>query len=106
MRKDYNKLVRDKIPEIIAESGAKCETRVLDIPEYTAALRAKLREEIAEYEESGELDELADIIEVVYALARASGHGREALEAARANKAAARGGFVKRLLLLSVEEGE
>lgn len=69
----YNKLVRDKIPEIILAQGEKPVTRVLEDAEYLACLEQKLREETAEYLESGKLDELADIMEVVYALCEARG---------------------------------
>lgn len=69
----YNKLVRDRIPEIIAASGKRCDTRILSEEEYLAMLRTKLHEELAEYEESGELEELADILEILYALADLQG---------------------------------
>ena len=98
-----NKLVRDRIPEIIAGIGQTCKTRTLSQEEYLAALKDKLREEVAEYEESGALEELADILEVVRALAEADGHTAEELERVRAAKAEARGGFRMGLFLESVE---
>lgn len=57
----YNKLVRDKIPEIIETSGKKCETQVLNDDDYLEMLDKKLSEEIKEYQESHEAEELADI---------------------------------------------
>ncbi|NLG24593.1 MAG: nucleoside triphosphate pyrophosphohydrolase [Clostridiales bacterium] len=99
----YNKLVRDRIPEIIAASGRRCDTRVLSEAEYLAALKAKLREEVAEYEESGDPEELADILEAVHALAATGGGTPAGLEAMRAQKARARGGFAGRIMLLSVD---
>ena len=101
--KVYNKLVRDRIPEIIAGNGGECETRILDRDEYRRALREKLREEVAEYEKDGTLEELADIMEVVRALAAADGADAGELEAVRARKAGERGGFENRVFLVSVE---
>ena len=98
---EYNKLVRDKIPEIIEAHGEVPVIRVLGQDEYIRSLRMKLSEETAEYLESGEAEELADIMEVVYALAAASGTSREELEAIRLQKRESRGGFDKRLLLVS-----
>lgn len=98
-----NKLVRDRIPEIIAGNGQTCKTHTLSPDEHLAALKDKLREEVAEYEESGALEELADILEVVRALAEAGGHSVEELERVRIAKAEARGGFRKRIFLESVE---
>jgi predicted house-cleaning noncanonical NTP pyrophosphatase (MazG superfamily) len=102
--KIYEKLVRDRIPEIIRERGAACETRTLTEAEYGAALRTKLTEEVSEYLESGELSELADIYEVIRALAKRGGHGGAALEAARAEKERARGAFAERTFLICVSE--
>jgi predicted house-cleaning noncanonical NTP pyrophosphatase (MazG superfamily) len=102
--KVYNKLVRDLIPEIIRERGATCETRTLPEEEFRQALRTKLREEVEEYLESGELSELADIYEVIRALAEADGHGGSELEAARARKEKERGAFGERTFLASVSE--
>lgn len=65
---DYNKLVRDRIPEIIAAQGQKPIIRVMDDKEYISSLEKKFDEEVAEYHESKELEELADVLEVIYAL--------------------------------------
>ena len=65
----YNKLVRDKIPQIIEEKGGKAEIRILSDEEYRTFLEAKLDEEVAEYHRDQCAEELADILEVVYALA-------------------------------------
>ena len=64
----YNKLVRDKIPEIIAQQGESANIRILSDKAYTAALEQKLDEETAEFHKEKNLEELADILEVVYAL--------------------------------------
>ena len=104
MTKQYHKLVRDKIPEIIENSGKHCETRILADEEYLQFLREKLLEEVAEYRESGSHEELADILEVVYALAAATGCDENTLNAIRTEKAQKRGGFTKKILLETVKE--
>jgi predicted house-cleaning noncanonical NTP pyrophosphatase (MazG superfamily) len=98
----HNKLVRDKIPEIIAQSGKQCTVEVLDNETYLRMADAKLDEELAEYHESHSLEELADLMEVIYAVTQARGHTLEELETVRAKKAAARGAFQKKLLLRDV----
>jgi len=100
----YNKLVRDRLPEIIVASGKRCETLVLEPVEYRRHLQMKLREELAEYEESGAMEELVDVIEIICALAEDAGLSPEQLEAMRLGKVEARGAFRKRLLLISVSE--
>ena len=100
----YNKLVRDKIPQIIASDGNRCATRVLSDEEYLKMVDAKLSEELDEYLESGSAEELADLMEVIRAAAAARGYSYEQLEEIRAEKAEKRGGFEKRILLLEVEE--
>lgn len=99
----YQKLVRDRIPEIIEKQGERPVVRELDGAEYLACLEEKLQEETAEYLESKEPEELADILEVVYALGEARGHSRAELEAVRERKRQARGGFEKRVFLISKE---
>ena len=101
--KIYNKLIRDRIPEVIQASGKICELRTLDAEAFLAELARKLREELVEYEESGDLAELADMMEIIYAIARTKG-SLEALEEIRLEKLQSRGGFEKRLLLVGVEE--
>lgn len=91
------KLVRDKIPEIIEAGGATPLTRVLETEEYLACLEAKLDEEVQEFHESKSAEELADILEVVYALAEARSCSRTQLQELFDAKHAARGGFAKRI---------
>lgn len=100
----YNKLIRDRIPEIIESTGKKYECRVLGPNEYLAALNAKLAEELREYDESGDLEELADLMEVIYAIVECRGASMEEFERLRLSKRERRGGFEKRLLLVSVDE--
>ncbi len=102
--KPYHKLVRDRIPEIIEQNGGKCRTEILSDEDYLRMLDEKLTEELAEYHESHSAEELADLLEVIYACAAARGVSREELEAARAEKAVRRGGFAARILLLETED--
>ena len=95
----YNKLVRDRIPEIIEASGKKCVCSTLSDEEYLAMLDAKLNEELAEYQESKSMEELADLLEVIRAVAVARGSSVEEVEAIRRDKAKKRGGFEKKILL-------
>ena len=102
--KTYNKLVRDLIPDVIEASGNKCRTRVLSDEEYLEMLDAKLDEELAEYHKDQNLEELADLLELIRAAAVARGYTLDELESARAKKAAKRGGFEKKLFLVDVTE--
>lgn len=99
--KQFNKLVRDRIPEIIEKNGETAVTRTLGAEEYRAALLQKLEEEVAECRENPCAEELADIQEVILALAADLGVTPEELEAVRAEKAQKRGGFAKRTFLES-----
>ena len=98
----YNKLVRDRIPEIILASGKGCSTETLPEEKYLELVDAKLDEELAEYHKDKNLEELADLLEVIHAAALARGYTLEDLERVRAEKAAKRGGFEKRILLKEV----
>ena len=100
----YNKLVRDKIPEIIEASGKTCETEILSEEEYLKMLDKKLDEELAEYHKEQNIEELADLLEALYATAKARGYSIEELEQVRVEKQKARGGFDKKILLKSVVE--
>lgn len=104
MKKIYNKLVRDKIPEIIERDGKRFVTEVLSHERYIVALDSKLDEELAEYHSEPCVEELADLLEVIYAVAAARGYGVEKLEQVRVEKAERRGGFERRLLLKEVIE--
>lgn len=100
----YNKLVRDQIPEIIEASGKKCDTAVLTDKDFLYMLDKKLGEEVKEYQESHEVEELADVLEVIYAIAKTKGVSKKQLEDIRAAKAEKRGAFEKKILLKSVTE--
>lgn len=98
----YNKLVRDRIPEIIEASGKNCVAEILSDEDYLCMIDAKLDEELAEYHKDQNIEELADLIEVIYAATKARGYTLEQLETVRAEKAAKRGIFQKKLLLKKV----
>ena len=102
--KYYNKLVRDLIPDIIAQSGKTCLTRTLSEEEYLAMLDEKLTEELAEYQQDKSMEELADLLELIRAATIARGYTLEELEAVRAEKAQNRGGFEKKIFLIDVNE--
>lgn len=99
----HDKLVRDRIPEIIRQSGKTCTTRILDQEAYIAALDAKLAEELAEYHADSSMEELADLLEVMMAVAVARGHDFAQVEAIRRRKVEERGGFSQRIWLESVQ---
>jgi predicted house-cleaning noncanonical NTP pyrophosphatase (MazG superfamily) len=95
----YDKLVRDRIPEIIARRGAKAITRVADDAEYWLKLRTKLQEEVGEFLEAENMEELADILEVIHAICRHKGFDKAALRELRRKKAEERGGFDAKIIL-------
>jgi len=100
----YNKLVRDKIPEIIAADGRVAICEILSIGAYLELLDAKLNEELAGYQVDKSIDELADLLEVIYAVVNAHGYSLEQLEQIRAEKAEKRGAFEKKIFLKEVVE--
>ncbi|MEV6985600.1 nucleoside triphosphate pyrophosphohydrolase [Sphaerisporangium sp. NPDC051017] len=98
----YGKLVRDRIPDIIEAEGCTAEVRVLDESELVPALTAKLAEEAEELrqaEPADRLGELADIYEVMAALAETLGFSERQIQEAASHKRAERGGFSRRLWL-------
>jgi len=100
----YNKLIRDRIPEIIEKSGKKCTIRTLDDEEYIKSLNIKLQEELNEYCENEDIEELADLVELVYAILEYKGVSLEEFENIRLKKKDKRGGFDKRIFLESVDD--
>ena len=102
----YNKLIRDRIPEIVEESGKKCIIEIMDESDYIKALDIKLNEELAEYQSDKSIEELADLLEVIYSVAKARGYSVQELERIRTEKAEKRGSFDKRILLKGVYNNE
>ena len=91
------KLVRDKIPEIIIADGKKPITRILDNEEYLHELDKKLNEEISEYQADKSIEEMADVIEVLFAICEARGHSVEEVMEVRNGKREKRGGFEQKI---------
>ena len=104
MIQTYDKLVRDRVPELIRQSGATPHVLKLNREEYRKRLRQKLEEELREYLESGRAEELADLYEVMRACAAEDGKTWDDIEELRRQKARQRGGFSQQLLLMSVED--
>lgn len=94
-----SKLVRDQIPHLIEQQGRQVQKHICSDQEFKERLRDKLQEEVDEFLQDNAVEELADILEVVYALAHLSSVSPQQLEAIRANKAQARGGFSKRIVI-------
>ncbi len=101
--KIYNKLVRDKIPEIIESEGKKANTRILNNEEYRSELNKKLQEEVHEYLEDNNTEELADIVEVIYGILNSMEISKEEFEKIRNQKVERKGAFEKRIFLESEE---
>ena len=102
----HQKLVRDRIPEIIREDGGEPACRVLKKGELSEALGNKLCEEAEEFRRSGDLEEMADVLEVMLAILRENGWAWEELERIRAEKCQKRGGFAAGIWLESVRKEE
>ncbi|GEN44430.1 nucleoside triphosphate pyrophosphohydrolase [Alkalibacillus haloalkaliphilus] len=104
----YNKLVRDKIPQIIEASGKSYTTETLSEEKYIKELKTKLGEEFGEYLQSvGDneaLEELADVLELIHSLTKVHGSTFEQLENIRQEKAQKRGGFNERIYLKEIKD--
>lgn len=98
---NYQKLVRDKIPQIIESAGETPIVRILEDEEYLSHLETKLDEETGEFHRDKNAEELADILEVVFALAQTIGCSREELMNIYHRKHDERGGFEKRIFLIA-----
>lgn len=97
--KSFNKLVRDNIPAIIKENGEQAITHIASEGEYKEALKQKLEEEVAEFLENSNPEELADILEVIHSIAMAYQIPFDEIEKLRTNKCKSRGSFHKRIIL-------
>ena len=102
--KKYNKVIRDKIPEIIADSGKKYDLKQLDDASFLAEIEKKLIEEVNEYAESKDVEELADLLEVIYRISELRGVNSDELDEIRKDKAEKRGRFANNLFLIDAEK--
>lgn len=100
----YNKLVRDKIPTIIKNNNQNPSSKILNDTEYLNELNLKLQEELKEYLESGDVEELADLEEVLRAILDAKNVSYEEFEKIRQNKVEKRGAFKEKIYLISVDD--
>ncbi len=97
----YNKVIRDKIPQIIKESGNICNVITLSDEKFLVELEKKLVEELTEYQESKDVEELADILEVIHRISELRGVN---LDKVRQKKTEKRGGFKKNLFLVDTSD--
>ncbi|MBU0906437.1 MAG: nucleoside triphosphate pyrophosphohydrolase [Planococcaceae bacterium] len=104
----YNKLVRDRIPEIIEANNKKFSLKVLELFEHEFEIKRKLVEELTEYQETTNnadaIEELADLLELIYAVLPLHGSSMEELEKVRLAKREKRGGFEKGYFLIEVQD--
>lgn len=104
----YHKLVRNRIPQVIESTGKKFSTRILDQDEYINELKKKSNEELQEYinakNDENAIEELADLLEIIHALAKCHGATFETVEKIRKEKLVKRGGFEERIFLIEVED--
>lgn len=100
---EYNKLVRDKIPEILKKKGLNPTIHIASEEEYKVKLKEKLQEEVNEFLESNNTEELADILEVIYAICENEGLSIEDLEKLRKSKSEERGSLKNKIILDSSE---
>ena len=100
----YNKVIRDKIPEIIADSGKKYNLKQLDDASFLAEIEKKLIEEVNEYAENKDVEELADLLEVIYRISELRGVNPDELDRIRQDKGQKRGKFASNLFLIDAEK--
>ena len=103
---NHNKAIRDKIPEIIEKSGHSSNVKTLSDEEFLIEIEKKLSEEVSEYQNDKNPEELADILEVIYRIAKLRGISQEALEKIRIKKSEERGGFKDNLFLIDTTKSE
>ena len=101
---EYHKAIRDKIPEIIEKDGYSCNIKTLTDDKFLVEIEKKLSEEVTEFQNDKNPEELADILEVIYRIAKLRGISKEELEEIRIKKAEKRGGFDKNLFLIDTSK--
>ncbi len=95
----YHKAIRDKIPEIIEKDGYICNVETMSDEEFLVKMEKKLSEEVAEYQNDKNPEELTDILEVIYRIAKLKGLSKEQLEKIRLDKVEKKGAFENNLFL-------
>ncbi len=100
----YNKAIRDKIPQIIKSSGKNCNVKKLDDSEFLIQLEKKLVEELTEYQDSKDVEELADILEIIYRISELKGVVPDELDKIKQEKALKRGKFDDNLFLIDADK--
>lgn len=98
----YNKLVRDKIPEIIKQKNKIPVIHIAGDDEYLEKLKEKLQEEVSEFLKKNSEEELADILEVIDSICEFKNINKEKLESIRKNKSKEKGKFKKKIILEEV----
>ena len=102
----YKKAIRDKIPEIIEKDGYSSNVKIMSNEEFLLEIEKKLSEEVSEYQNDKNPEELADILEVVYRIGELRGISKDELEKIRVKKANERGSFEKNLFLIDTDKSE
>ena len=102
----YHKAIRDKIPEIIKKDGYSCNVETLSDEKFLVEIEKKLSEEVTEYQNDKNPKELADMLEVIYRIAKLKGISKEELEKIRIKKGEERGLFDKNLFLIDTSESK
>ena len=102
----YHKAIRDKIPEIIQKDGYSCNVKTLSDEKFLVEIEKKLSEEVTEYQNDKNPEELADILEVIYRIAKLRGISKEELEQIRLDKVEKRGAFEENLFLVDTSKSE
>lgn len=100
--KTYNRLVRDKIPELMLKEHELPTTRILSDEEYIEELNKKLEEEVKVYLENENVEEMVDILEVIRAILEFKGSTYEEVEEKRIKKAKKKGTFKEKIYLEKV----
>jgi predicted house-cleaning noncanonical NTP pyrophosphatase (MazG superfamily) len=102
----YHKAIRDKIPEIIKKDGFSYNVETMSNEDFLIEIEKKLSEEVTEYQNDKNPEELADILEVIYRIAKLKGISREELEKIRTEKVEKRGAFEDNLFLIDTSKSE
>lgn len=95
----YDKLVRDRIPELIGAKGEECLFHIAEEEEYAEKLYEKLREETEELIADRSIGEVADVLEVIDAIIAKEGFSRDEVDSVKSRKREERGGFGGRIIL-------